>query len=285
MTFPLDGLKFYFEPKEGAYTGGQYVATYREIGPSKLSGNLGTAAHTAHDATTTNEHYFEMYVDSNTATDPPTFLSQANSLGSARLDFSSTGQYGVAPTAFKLDANNDLQMAGAFMIWLYVSPQNTTTAFVAGDSTQCHLGVKVNDAGTHWYIPNNVMPKPFNTLTPSTDYESELYPVNKWYCIIVNSVVKKNTIRIDGGSVATQTRPTYIQRTLYVNDVVDTTTEFALPVGIANQEMFFNEFFENSSVTGTDHFSGRVGTFAIWDKGLSKTELTSIYNKFKGRFK
>ena len=272
MNFPTKGLVFYLDPAHS--TTGFDVANGTvdivEKGPNRLAGiaqplnpvtpwqnSPSGFSHylVGHDGSTVN--YIDM--DFHPQTD------QTKDFGAIFFNGISSACY----PAF-INVNEGI---GTLMLWVWISSECTNNTFLIGSGANVFIAAKVNSAGTHWSIPSSYMPMQLRNQGDSGEYS-----VDKWHCITVK-VEKLTPSQIWSGGVNTYHTENYVHTLLVDNEVdsfVKTTTNTVS--GNINHFISFNNTLPNGG------FRGMWGSVAVWDRALTRKEMTLLYNQGQAKY-
>jgi len=177
----------------------------------------------------------------------------------------------VAYPAF--DSSND--GLGTLVMWVWVSEKNVNDVYLIGSSANIFMSLKVNSAGTHWYIPSQYMPGKLRNQG-----DSQEYPVKQWHCI--SFTVRRKIPSQSYGTSTTSTTNEEWSSVLSINNETDSIIDSTSLA--TNAVMRMNNFLNFQSQLTYGGFRGLMGYIAAWDAPLTDTELTKLFNASKSKY-
>ncbi len=169
-------------------------------------------------------------------------------------------------------SNNGL---GTLVMWVWVSEKNVNDVYLVGSSANIFMSLKVNSAGTHWYIPSQYMPGKLRNQG-----DSQEYPIKQWHCI--SFTVRRKIPSQSYGTSTTSTTNEEWRSMLLINNETDSSIDSTSLA--ADAVMRMNNFlnFQGQFINGG--FRGLMGYIAAWDTSLTDIELTKLFNSSKSKY-
>jgi hypothetical protein len=175
-----------------------------------------------------------------------------NSGNGGYLSFDGTNSYGDASSFPTLSTANDI----TFAMWVYPTTLSGTTY---GDSKMI-MGMSTADPS---YLVGLGATKFFiNGFTQSGFEVNHGMSVNNWYLLLWTHKAGAGTGKV------------YVNNSVVSSSVVQLGSNKAQPFSIGRERTGLN----------TNRFAGRMGSVYYWNKELTATEATQVWNYSRGRF-
>jgi hypothetical protein len=206
-----------------------------------------------------------------------------------------------------LDAGNSSSYPGSGTTWTDLSGNSNNGTFSAGVSYSSANGGFLSFNGSAYVNCGNTA----SLRSPSTGFTAFtiVYPTN-WSTGVWQTVLSKgdNSYRIQnrnsnyaynfgtsglsevdtGSNTFIQPNNWYINactfdgstKRIYINNVLDKTKSVTGTI----QESNFNLYIGSNEQTGTRFYTGRIAVVLLYNRALSETELTALYNLYRGRY-